>query len=448
MTQSESINGATPGVAPDPVETGIAVKAEGIWKVFGRNPERALTKKYKDMPKDEFQKRTGCVIGLRDISFTVKTGEFFVLMGLSGSGKSTMIRTLIRLVKPTAGTLFVDGKNVSAMNRHELMEFRRNQMSMVFQNYGLLPHYTVLENAAYGLKLRGDEKTTRLDRAAEALKKVGLAGWENYYPTSLSGGMQQRVGLARALAKDPDILLMDEPFSGLDPMIRRQLQDELVELQADLGKTIIFVTHDLHEALKLGDRIAIMRDGQLVQIAEPEEILSNPHDEYVRAFTRDASPAQVFTASTVMEEPEVLLYRWQGPLNARTEMEHTKREWAFVVDKKHNYLGVATRDHIEKIIKQKKTTVDKEDLDWIEPVSPDTILEDLFGQVSSQSYPLPVINEQGRLLGVVRPRAILNALHNSEGDTDYQPTKVQDSSYPEGSTTEHTLASNQEAQDE
>jgi len=230
--------------------------------------------------------------------------------------------------------------------------------------------------------------------------------------------MQQRVGLARALAKDPDILLMDEPFSGLDPLIRRQLQDELVELQADLGKTIIFVTHDLHEALKLGNRIAIMRDGELVQIAEPEEILSNPHDEYVRAFTRDASPARVFSAATVMDDPEVLLYRWQGPLNARTEMERTKREWAFVVDKKHTYLGVATRDRIEKLAKAKKTTVDKEDLEWLDPVSPETILEDLFGRVSAQSYPLPVTNEEGRLMGVVRPRAILNALSTDDEMTD------------------------------
>ncbi len=408
--------GSPPPAPPDPTETGIAVRAKGVWKVFGRNPERVLEPKFRDLPKKELQRRTGCVVGLRDVTLEVKTGELFVLMGLSGSGKSTMIRTLLRLVEPTAGTLHVDGKDVSAMSHKELLEFRRNLVSMVFQSYGLLPHYTVLENAAYGLRLRGDEKDEREARAMEALNMVGLAGWENYYPASLSGGMQQRVGLARALAKNPDILLMDEPFSGLDPLIRRQLQDELVDLQSDIGKTIIFVTHDLPEALKLGNRIAIMRDGQVIQVAEPEEILSNPHDEYVRAFTRDASPARVFTASTVMEEPDMLLYRWQGPLTARTEMERQKREWSFVVDRKRTYLGVATRDVIERLAKAKHTTVEKEDLMYLEPVRPDVVIEDLFGVVSSESYPLPVTDEDGKLLGVVRPRAILNAL--STGDDD------------------------------
>ena len=413
--QSVSSEGA-PAAPSSPADAGIAVRAQGIWKVFGRNPERVLEPKYRDLPKKELQRRTGCVVGLRDVNLEVKTGELFVLMGLSGSGKSTMIRTLLRLVEPTAGTLHVDGKDVSAMSHKELLEFRRNLVSMVFQGYGLLPHYTVLENAAYGLRLRRDEKDEREARAMEALKTVGLAGWENYYPASLSGGMQQRVGLARALAKNPDILLMDEPFSGLDPLIRRQMQDELVDLQEDIGKTIIFVTHDLPEALKLGDRIAIMRDGQVIQVAEPEEILSNPYDEYVRAFTRDASPARVFTASTVMEEPEMLLYRWQGPLTARTEMERQKREWSFVVDRKRKYLGVATRDAIERLVKEKRATVEKEDLTYLEPVKPDVIIEDLFGLVSSESYPLPVTDDEGKLLGVVRPRAILNALSTEEDD--------------------------------
>ncbi|TVR30634.1 MAG: glycine betaine/L-proline ABC transporter ATP-binding protein [Spirochaetaceae bacterium] len=413
--QSES-SGGVQAAPPSSADSQFAVRAQGIWKVFGRNPERVLEPKYRDLPKKELQRRTGCVVGLRDVNLEVKAGELFVLMGLSGSGKSTMIRTLLRLVEPTSGTLHVDGKDVGAMSHKELLEFRRNLVSMVFQGYGLLPHYTVLENAAYGLRLRGDEKAEREAGAMEALKMVGLGGWENYYPASLSGGMQQRVGLARALAKNPDILLMDEPFSGLDPLIRRQMQDELVDLQEDIGKTIIFVTHDLPEALKLGDRIAIMRDGQVIQVAEPEEILSNPFDEYVRAFTRDASPARVFTASTVMEEPEMLLYRWQGPLTARTEMEHHKREWSFVVDRKRVYLGVATRDVIERLAKEKRATVEKDDLQYLEPVKPDVIIEDLFGLVSSESYPLPVTDEQGKLLGVVRPRAILNALSTEEND--------------------------------
>jgi glycine betaine/proline transport system ATP-binding protein len=299
------------------------------------------------------------------------------------------------------------------MEHKELLEFRRRAISMVFQNYGLLPHQTVLQNAAYGLKLRGEDKDEREEKARAALSTVGLTDWESYYPSSLSGGMQQRVGLARALATDPDILLMDEPFSGLDPLIRRQLQDEFIDLQDQLGKTIVFVTHDLHEALKLGDRIAIMRDGEIVQVAEPEEILQNPHDDYVRAFTKDASAARVFSATTVMDDPEVLLYRWQGPRAAHTELEHTKRDWAFMVDKKHRYLGICTIDQVRKLMKQNIKTISDECLIRPEPVAPNVLIEDLFGLVSAESYPLPVTDADGKLLGVVRPRAILEALDTS-----------------------------------
>ncbi len=393
---------------------GIAVHVEGLWKIFGRNPDRVLETDLRILPKSELQTATGNIIGIRDVSFEVKSGELFVLMGLSGSGKSTLIRTLIRLIEPTAGVLKVDGVDVLGMSTRELHNFRRHAISMVFQNYGLLPHYTVLQNAAYGLKLRGDERESREALARKALETVGLSGWEDYFPDSLSGGMQQRVGLARALATDPDILLMDEPFSGLDPLIRRQLQDEFIELQDQLGKTIVFVTHDLHEALKLGDRIAIMRDGQIVQIAEPEEILSNPHDDYVRAFTQDASAARVFTARTVMDDPEVLLYRWQGPRAAHAELETTKRDWAFMVDKKRTYLGICTHDLVDRLIKENIRAIEEEQLVRPDPVDPDVLIEDLFGLVSAESYPLPVTDEQGRLLGVVRPRKILEALHNSE----------------------------------
>ena len=392
----------------------VTVRVEGLWKAFGKNPEQVLKSDLRDVSKSELQARTGSVIALRNVSFEVRSGELFVLMGLSGSGKSTLIRTLIRLIEPTSGKLWVDGADVSAMTPHELLHFRRNAISMVFQNYGLLPHYTVLENAAYGLKLRGEEREKREELARAALSTVGLSGWEEYHPSSLSGGMQQRVGLARALATDPDILLMDEPFSGLDPLIRRELQDEFINLQDQLGKTIVFVTHDLHEALKLGDRIAIMRDGEIVQVAEPEEILSNPYDDYVRAFTRDASAARVFSAATVMDDPEVLLYRWQGPQVARVELEHAKREWSFMVDKKHRYLGICTRDLVDRLIEKRVRTIDESDLIRLEPVRPDVLIEDLFGLVSAESYPLPVTDDDGKLLGVVRPRAILEALHTPE----------------------------------
>lgn len=402
------------GGADEAPDGDVAVRVEGLWKAFGKNPAQVLTKDLRDLPKSELQARTGSVIALRDVSFEVQSGELFVLMGLSGSGKSTLIRTLIRLIEPTSGKLWVDGVDVSAMAPHELLHFRRNAISMVFQNYGLLPHYTVLQNAAYGLKLRGEEREKREELAREALATVGLSGWEEYHPSSLSGGMQQRVGLARALATDPDILLMDEPFSGLDPLIRRELQDEFINLQDQLGKTIVFVTHDLHEALKLGDRIAIMRDGEIVQVAEPEEILSNPHDDYVRAFTRDASAARVFSAATVMSDPEMVLYRWQGPRAARVELEHAKREWGFMVDKRHHYLGICTRDLVDRLIKENVRRIDETDLIRPEPVQPDVLIEDLFGLVSAESYPLPVTDAEGKLLGVVRPRAILEALHTPE----------------------------------
>jgi glycine betaine/proline transport system ATP-binding protein len=400
--------------ADEAFDGDVTVRVEGLWKAFGKNPEQVLKSDLRDVSKSELQARTGSVIALRNVSFEVRSGELFVLMGLSGSGKSTLIRTLIRLIEPTSGKLWVDGADVSAMTPHELLHFRRNAISMVFQNYGLLPHYTVLENAAYGLKLRGEEREKREELARAALSTVGLSGWEEYHPSSLSGGMQQRVGLARALATDPDILLMDEPFSGLDPLIRRELQDEFINLQDQLGKTIVFVTHDLHEALKLGDRIAIMRDGEIVQVAEPEEILSNPYDDYVRAFTRDASAARVFSAATVMDDPEVLLYRWQGPQVARVELEHAKREWSFMVDKKHRYLGICTRDLVDRLIEKRVRTIDESDLIRLEPVRPDVLIEDLFGLVSAESYPLPVTDDDGKLLGVVRPRAILEALHTPE----------------------------------
>lgn len=399
-------------------ERGIAVEVKNLWKVFGRNSEKVLNSDMRNLPKSEIQSKTGNIVGLRDVSFEVHSGELFVLMGLSGSGKSTLIRTLIRLIEPSEGTLWVDGADVLAMDQHELRDFRRTAISMVFQNYGLLPHYTVLENASYGLKLRGDDKDAREEQARSALATVGLTGWEDYYPASLSGGMQQRVGLARALATDPDILLMDEPFSGLDPLIRRELQDEFIDLQDQLGKTIVFVTHDLHEALKLGDRIAIMRDGEIVQVAEPEEILSNPHDDYVRAFTQDASAARVFTATTVMDDPEVLLYRWQGPRAAHTELEHNKRDWAFMVDKKHRYLGICTHDMVDALIKKKEREIDASILVRPDPVAPDVLIEDLYGLVSAESYPLPVTDESGKLLGVIRPRAILEALHTPEEEED------------------------------
>ncbi|MCD6396442.1 MAG: ATP-binding cassette domain-containing protein [Spirochaetaceae bacterium] len=246
MSKDKTENGSES--ARSDINTNFQIITKDLWKVFGRDSKRVLGKKYRALSKDEIQKKTGCIVGLREINLEIKKGEFYILMGLSGSGKSTLIRNLIRLVKSTSGSIEINGQNLTKMNQDELLEFRRKTFGMVFQHYGLLPHLTVMDNAAYGLKVRGVSKENRYKKAGEVLDTVGLKGWEDYYPGSLSGGMQQRVGLARALANDPEILLMDEPFSGLDPLIKRQMQDELIELQYKMQKTIIFVTHDLHEA--------------------------------------------------------------------------------------------------------------------------------------------------------------------------------------------------------
>lgn len=398
------------------------IEVKNLWKVFGRDPKRVLSPKLSKLSKDEIQKKTGCVVGMRDISLEVKKGEFYILMGLSGSGKSTLIRSLIRLNDPTAGVIEVKGTAITKIGGEELLDFRKETYGMVFQHYGLFPHMTVLDNAAYGLKVKGLPKGERYAKAMTTLETVGLKGWEDYYPGALSGGMQQRVGLARALANDPDILLMDEPFSGLDPLIRRQMQDELVELQDKLQKTIVFVTHDLHEALKLGDRIAIMRNGELVQIGTPEEIVTEPADEYVQEFVRDASPAKVLTAGSIMEKPSVLLYEWEGPNTAIHLLQSNKRQAAFVVDKKHTLLGVATRDRLKPYadMKDKGAKIPKESFREVPTVSEDTILEELFSIVTANPYPIPVTDEKGKLLGIVKTDTIFEtiSINHDEGDKD------------------------------
>ena len=404
------------------------VEVKNIWKAFGREPKRALHKKYKNLSKEDMQNKTGLVLALRDISFSVKKGELFVLMGLSGSGKSTLIRTFLRLIEPTSGTIVVDGNNVTAMKKEDLQNFRRKKVSMVFQHYGLFPHYTVLKNAAYGLKARGDKKEERLEAARKALETVGLAGWEEYYPHALSGGMQQRVGLARALATEPDLLLMDEPFSGLDPLIRRQMQDELVELQDKLHKTIIFVTHDLHEALKLGDRIAIMRNGEIIQTGTPEDVVTSPADDYVREFVQDASPAKVLTAENIMEDPEVLLYAWQGPKTARKILKDNRREWAFMVNKHQVFLGVVSIDDLDKNPTPTMEQFIEYSNEKIPTCSPEMALEELFPMAATSNYPIPVLDGQSRLKGIVRYRSIFDSMSqtNGSGGTDAEKDAADD----------------------
>jgi glycine betaine/proline transport system ATP-binding protein len=280
------------------------IRATGVWKVFGPSPEKLVGSPDAYLPRGELREKTGCVVAVRDVSIEVWPGEVFVVMGLSGSGKSTLVRTLIRLIEPTAGQIEIDGHDVSAAGTAELRELRRNSVSMVFQHFGLLAHRRVIDNVAFGLEVKGMAKSERLARATEVLDLVGLGDAANQFPDQLSGGMQQRVGVARAFAGNPQVMLYDEPFSALDPLIRRDMQDEVCRLQVETGTTMVFITHDLSEALRLGDRIAIMRDGAIVQLGTPEEIVGAPADDYVENFVRDVPRSHVLTLRWVMRSPE------------------------------------------------------------------------------------------------------------------------------------------------
>jgi glycine betaine/proline transport system ATP-binding protein len=280
--------------------TSSKIICRDIWKIFGRTPDRVLKALVDDPSNLRILEETGHVAAVRGVSFEVRKGETFVVMGLSGSGKSTLVRCISRLTNPTHGEILVDGRDVLKMKEDELRELRRHKVSMVFQNFGLFPHRRVIENVAYGLEVRGVPKNQRVEKAAQMIELVGLAGWEYHLPRQLSGGMQQRVGLARALAVEPEVMLFDEPFSALDPLIRREMQDELLRLQSTLHKTSIFITHDFAEALKLGDHIAIMRYGQFVQVGTPQELVLNPKNDYVNAFVKDAPRAKVLTAAAIM----------------------------------------------------------------------------------------------------------------------------------------------------
>ncbi len=388
----------------------VCIEVNELWKIFGPNPKQILNSEMRTATREAIQEKTGCVVAVRNVSFNIHQGELFVIMGLSGSGKSTLIRCILRLVEPTIGKITINGEDICSYSDKQLIKLRRNTTGMIFQHFGLFPHRNVIDNVAYGLKVRGVAKEERYARAREIIEKVGLKGWEDYFPDALSGGMQQRVGIARALANDPDILLMDEPFSGLDPLIRRQMQDELVDIQAELQKTILFVTHDLDEALKLGSRIAIMKDGEIIQTGVPEEVVTSPAGEYVREFVRDASPAKVLTAGTIMTEPDVIIYEWQGPKTALHLLKTGKKDYAFLVTRAHKLLGLVTAKRLTELIEKRDSAI----IDALEPdittCPPDMLLEDLLGLVVASEHPIPVVDEQGKLLGEIHRGIILSSM--------------------------------------
>ncbi|NLL57884.1 MAG: glycine betaine/L-proline ABC transporter ATP-binding protein [Firmicutes bacterium] len=322
----------------------VKIKVEHLIKIFGRHPQSVLKILNSGMTKDEILEKTGHTVGVWDVSFEVGEGEVFAIMGLSGSGKSTLIRCLNLLNKPTSGKIYVDGENILEYSREQLSRFRKDKLAMVFQHFGLFTHRTVAANVEYGLEIKGVPKRERRDKALEMLAIVGLDGWEDKYPGELSGGMQQRVGLARALANNPEILLMDEPFSALDPLIRREMQLELLEIQAKFKKTIVFITHDINEAFKLGDRVAVMKDGKIEQIGTPEEILANPANDYIRDFIQDIDRTKVLQAKNIMFIPSALVFLKDGPQVASNEMKKNGISSVFVIDNRRVLQGLVTID--------------------------------------------------------------------------------------------------------
>ncbi|MBM4764514.1 glycine betaine/L-proline ABC transporter ATP-binding protein ProV [Bacillus sp. B15-48] len=388
------------------------IEVRNVTKIFGKSPQQGLKMLNEGMTKKHILEKTGMTIGVSKASFEVMPGEIFVIMGLSGSGKSTLVRMFNRLTDPTDGQVLIDGQDIVKMKPEQLREVRRTKLSMVFQRFALFPHRTVLNNTEYGLEIKGTEKHLRKEKAMEALELVGLKGYENSYPSELSGGMQQRVGLARALANDPDILLMDEAFSALDPLIRKDMQNELLELQEKMEKTIIFITHDLDEALRLGDRIALMKDGSIVQVGTAEEILMNPANDYVERFVEDVDLSKVLTASHVMKRPEKILFD-RGPRVALQIMKDAGISSVYIVDKKQKLIGAVTAQDASEAVKNGKT-LGEVMIREIPTVSPDTLIADLLEQVATTSIPLTVIDENHRLLGIIVRGAVLAALAGNE----------------------------------
>ncbi|MXQ55219.1 quaternary amine ABC transporter ATP-binding protein [Shimazuella alba] len=384
------------------------VTVKNVTKIFGKSPKNAIKLLQKGYSKSEILKYTGATIGVNNASFEIYPGEIFVVMGLSGSGKSTLIRMLNRLIEPTGGQIFIDDEDIVKMNTQQLRDVRRKKISMVFQNFALFPHKTVLENAEYGLEIQNIRPEERKKRAQQSLEIVGLEGYENQYPSQLSGGMQQRVGLARALASDTDILLMDEAFSALDPLIRKDMQDELLELQETMKKTIIFITHDLDEALRIGDRIALMKDGSIIQIGSPEEIMINPANEYVERFIEDVDLSKVLMASHVQKRAERIMSD-RGPRAALQIMRDQGYSSIFVVDRKQKLLGVITADDASNAIKENKT-VEEAMQKEIVTVSEDTLLIHVIDALATSVLPVAVVDAEKRLKGVIIRGAVIGAL--------------------------------------
>jgi len=397
--------------AQDPVQ----IRIEGLYKIFGPNPAKALHLLRSGMSKDAILRQTGNTVGLRDINLEIKRGEIFVIMGLSGSGKSTLIRHFNRLIDPTAGRVIIEGTDVTSLSRLALRHFRRHSLSMVFQRFGLFPHKSVIDNVAFGLTVQGVKRTERLARARQWLEDVGLSGYENQYPSQLSGGQQQRVGLARALCTDAGILLMDEAFSALDPLIRSEMQDQLVELQERLRKTIIFITHDLDEALRIGARIAILRDGALIQVGEPKDILLTPADSYVEAFVRDVNRARALSVETVMK-PARHRITASTVNEALAQMRGQSGDWAYRVGANGAYAGLLTREALETAASAGQGAAPLDSVAEALPgIASSLPIEAVLTKSLATPIALPVVDEDGELLGQLSRNDVSAVLDHKDG---------------------------------
>jgi glycine betaine/proline transport system ATP-binding protein len=387
------------------------IQIKELYKIFGPNPKKAIKLLKDGMSKDELLDKTKHAVGVGGVSFDVKEGEILVVMGLSGSGKSTLVRCINRLIEPSDGQIIIDGVDIGKLDEAELRKIRQEKFGMVFQHFALFPHRTVAQNAEYGLEIKGVEPEERRKRAVEVLEQVGLKGHEDSYPSQLSGGMQQRVGLARALALDPDILLMDEAFSALDPLIRSDMQDELIDLQEKVKKTIVFISHDLDEALKLGDRIVLMKDGKVVQIGSPEDILMNPASRYVEKFVEDVNLTKILTAQHVMNKVKTTAHlRNDGPRAALRKMRNNNFSKLFITRQDNTLVGMITAEKASEAINRGDkdlTQIIEED---IITVTPDTPASELFEIIHNLPYPLGVIDENKKLKGVIIRGTLLAAL--------------------------------------
>lgn len=397
------------------------LRVENLTKIFGKKDKEALNLIIDGKSKEEILNMTGATIGVNQASFDVQEGEIFVIMGLSGSGKSTLVRMLNRLIEPTSGNIFIDGMNISTMNKKKLRNVRRKKISMVFQNFGLFPHRTILENTEYGLEVQGVEANVRRVKAEKALENAGLLAYKDQLPNQLSGGMQQRVGLARALANDPDILLMDEAFSALDPLIRRDMQDELLEMQKTMNKTIIFITHDLNESLRLGNRIAIMKDGEVVQIGTGQEILSNPANEYVTRFVEDIDRTKVYTAEHIMEEPTAVSQTIDTPAVALKMMEDEGMNNILVVDDNQQLVGYVTHEEVTKLLRQDHATISSAIKSDVPEVASGVLIDNLFDVIHDSETPVAVTDKDGKIEGVIVRSNVIGAM-----TTDYDLNGSQD----------------------